>query len=152
MIERNPMHKAEIRQRVRTSLIAMGHKPPIRGGNGTGLTRSQSLLLSSLGMEWTAEYGVRTFKPRDSGYPGVYKLDLAHPSLKVGVDVDGNSHGLLLRQEQDAKKDALLRGLGWTVLRFRNAEVLENLTDCVQTVMSTISKLSERIPTSPMAS
>ena len=103
-------------------------------------------------MKWTAEYGVRTFKPRDSGYPGVYKLDLAYPSLKVGVEVDGNSHGLLLRQEQDAKKDALLRGLGWTVLRFRNAEVLENLTDCVQTVMSTISKLSERIPTSPMAS
>lgn len=150
MIERNPMHRGDNRQRMRNTLLAMGHKPQIRGGNGTGLTHSHSLLLSSLGTGWTAEHAVKTGHWRGSGYPTVYKLDLAHEALKIGVEVDGNSHGLLVRQEQDAKKDQLLRGLGWTVLRFKNAEVLENLTGCVQTVLSTISKLKALTPTLPM--
>jgi len=137
---------------MKETLLSMGHKPPIRGGNGTGLTHSQSLLLSCLGTEWIPEHSVRTYQKAGSGYPGAYKLDLANEELKIGVEIDGNSHGLISRQEQDAKKERFLCGLGWIVLRFKNAEVLNSPTGCAQTVMSTISKLKELTPTSPTVS
>jgi len=139
---------------MKETLLAMGHKPIIRGGNGTGLTRSQSLLLSSLGTDWTPELVVKTghWRGNESGYPPAYKLDIGNEALKIGVEVDGTSHGMLSRQLQDRKKDQFLRGLGWTVLRFKNAEVLGNLAGCVQMVMSIISKLKEPTPTLPTAS
>jgi hypothetical protein len=151
----NPMHRGDNRIRMRDTLLAMGHKPSVRGGNGTGLSLPQSLLLDEVGGEnagWKAEVSVPTLHSRGSGYPPVYKLDIANPTFKIGVEVDGNSHGLLSRQRQDAKKDSLLRGLGWTVLRFKNAEVLENLADCAQTVLSTISKSKQLTLILPMGS
>ena len=103
----NPMSRPEIREKVSKTLKERGHRPPIRGGNGTGLTEPQKMLMDALTeLETIAEYVVPTKK----------------------------------RQEQDKKKTDFLTGLGWKVLRFKNKQVMEHLTDCVQMVMSTISE------------
>lgn len=88
--------------------------------------------------------------PRGSGYPSNYKLDIANPQVMLGIEVDGSSHTTVERQAQDAKKEEFLSGLGWTVLRFSNREVTEHLAECVQTVLSTTSKLTDHTPTLPM--
>ena len=150
MKRNNPMRRGDAKAKMIATLKEMGHKPLVRGGNGTGLTVAQEMLSKALG--WETEVCVLTGKGRGSGYPNVYKLDIGNPSLKVGVEVDGNSHGILLRQEQDRKKSAFLSGLGWTVFRFTNAAVIADLGGCVQMVMSTILKLKERTPISPTAS
>lgn len=148
MTARNPMRHADVREKVKTSLRAMGWKPPVRRGNGTGPTAPQLALASSLG--WPMEVAVPTkIKQSARTHPTCYKLDIANPTLKIGIEVDGNSH--YSRKAQDAKKDALLRSLGWTVLRFSNKEVTERLAGCVQTVLSTISKSKESTPTPPTA-
>jgi very-short-patch-repair endonuclease len=54
-------------------------------------------------------------------YPHCYKLDLANLEMKMGIELDGGSHLTLTRREQDQKKDALLRSLGWKVLRLKNS-------------------------------
>jgi very-short-patch-repair endonuclease len=72
--------------------------------------------------------------------PSHYKIDVANEALKIAIEVDGVSHGMLTRQEQDRKKERFLRRCGWTVLRFSNQDVMERLGECVQTVLSTISK------------
>ena len=77
------------------------------------------------------------------GVPTHYKLDIADAANRVAIEVDGPSHSTLARKEQDARKDAFLAGSGWTVLRFSNQQVMERLEECVQTVMSTISKLKD---------
>jgi very-short-patch-repair endonuclease len=94
-----------------------------RGGNGHGPTRHERLLLERLGNGWAVNVIVPTGK-----LPRHYKLDLANLEEMIAVEVDGNSHNSIERQEQDARKDAWLRAQGWTVVRIKNEEVL-SLTD-----------------------
>lgn len=96
----------------------------LKGGNGSELTESQSFLLSQLGPEWVAEYPVPTEIPRGQGFPTCYKIDIANPSRKIAIEIDGRSHRLLARKKQDAKKDKLLRKLGWKVLRYSNEDAV----------------------------
>lgn len=133
----NPMHRgcAEV---VSATLRRMGHKPPVRGGNGRPAPEPQRLLAEALG--WPMEVVVPTRIPRGAGWPVHYKLDVASREHMVAVEVDGSSHCALDRRAQDARKDEFLRGLGWTVLRFTNQEVMASLEACVRTVMSTTSK------------
>lgn len=152
MKERNPMRNSDVRERVSDLLRAMKHSPPIRGGNGTGPSPMEARLLSALPAEWVLSLAVPTRTGRGSGYPNHYKLDLALPSAMLGVEIDGASHCALSRQEQDAKKQDLLESLGWTVLRFTNDQVQTDLDRCVQTILSTTSKLTAITTTSSMAS
>lgn len=138
MIENNPMKKEEVREKVKTTLRLIQWKPTIRKGNGTGATKAQLLLASSLG--WEMEFVVKTgHSPRDgSGYPTCYKIDIANEKLKIAIEVDGNSHHSLERKKQDKKKTDFLIGLGWKVLRFKNKEVLNELESCLEKIKSMI--------------
>ena len=148
MRKRNPMQREEVRAKVSTTLRAMGWKPAKRGGNGTGPTAAQMLLASMLG--WEMEIVVKTgySSGSGSGYPPCYKLDVGCLPLRIGVEIDGQSHCALDRKQQDQKKDSLLQSLGWKVLRFSNKEVIADPTKVVQTVLSTISKLPNTTITS----
>lgn len=143
MIKNNPMQNPETRATVSASLRRIGHRPPVasKGGNGTGLTVPQTLLASRLG--WPTEVSIKTGMKRGLGYPNCYKVDIGNPELKIAIEVDGGSHGTIINRARDVKRDALLNGLGWTVLRFKNRVVMESIED----VLSTILKLSERTPT-----
>ena len=138
MKTKNPMHRPEIREKVKTTLRAMQWSPIIRGGNGHGPTIQETLLACALG--WETNVVVPTNQGRGSGYPTCYKIDVGNSLLKIGVEVDGSSHSTKERQSQDQKKESFLNSIGWTVLRFSNQQVTERLAECVQTVLSTISK------------
>jgi hypothetical protein len=154
MLANNPMHKAETRAKVSATLKAMGHQPIERGGNGKPPSKAEeALTLLFHGLGFVAQYPIKTgSRSSDLGeLPPCYKPDLANPVLKIALEADVNSHRLLGRRDQDVKTEAALNGLGWTVLRFTNAEILERPGQVVTTVVSTISKLMSSIPTSPTA-
>jgi very-short-patch-repair endonuclease len=70
-------------------------------------------------------------------------IDIAIPFLKLAIEVDGLSHTKRRQKEKDAKKEQLLKERGWTLLRFRNAEILGNLSSVlarIQTVMATLQE------------
>jgi hypothetical protein len=138
----NPMKDASVRKAVSNRLKEIGHKPRIRCGNGAGLTVPQQKLMLALANVTSiyAEYPIPTKMARDSGYPTCYKVDIAIPENMIVIEIDGNSHCAVERQKQDKKKEQFLNGLGWTMLRFKNKQVMEHLEDCVLMVMSTISK------------
>ena len=121
MIRNNPMTDPLARVKMSETLRRIGHRPSIRGGNGHGPTEPQFNLSKAL--NWPMEVIVKTghWNRDGAGYPSHYKLDIANVELRIGIEIDGGSHKAIARQAQDAKKDALLRGLGWTVLRFSNA-------------------------------
>lgn len=131
----NPMTDPAVREKVSRQLKAMKHGPSVRGGNGKGLTKAQSALLDVLGPSWCTEWSI-SLGQRMPGYPTHYKLDLARPDLKIGIEADGNSH--YSRKEQDRKKDEMLDLLGWTVLRFWNQDILS----WIDTGMPTGSSIS----------
>jgi hypothetical protein len=145
MKKKNPMFCPEVKIKAIASRRARGDwKPPMQGGNGRPLPLAQKILADALG--WPTEVYVPTGFVRTPGYPQFYLIDIAYPEMKIAVEVDGNSHKALKVRERDARKEAFLAGLGWTILRFTNKEVLENLEGCVQKVLSTISKLNIPIP------
>jgi very-short-patch-repair endonuclease len=59
--------------------------------------------------------------------PTHYKIDIALPARLLAVEVDGQTHNALKVRAADKRKDAFLRSCGWTVLRVRNARVLNDL-------------------------
>jgi hypothetical protein len=110
-----------VRLKISRRLKAMKHGPSVRGGNGRGLTIPQSLMLAALGSGWIPELSLSLGR-QTPGYPSHYKIDLANTSKKLAIEVDGHSHAS--RKHLDQKKDAKLRSLGWTVLRFSNRDIL----------------------------
>ena len=137
----NPMSRKEIREKVSKTLREHHHKPPKHGGNGTGLTEPQKLLLIALRkhkINVVPELPIKTHQKRGSGYPTCYKVDIGIEDSKLAIEIDGISHYLLERQRQDLKKDTFLNQLGWKVLRFKNKEVLENTNKVMEKILSII--------------
>src|SRR6266542_1184157 len=142
----NPMKTLECRKRVSDSLKAIGWKPTVRGGNGTGPTKAEQQL-----HEWFPKgilnYGIKTGMKVGSGFPTCYKVDLGFPDLKLAVEADGGSHNSPFRRMKDAKKTAFLQARGWTVLRFTNQAILEDGEITRLALLSTILKLKSIHPT-----
>lgn len=124
MLHNNPMKDDTIKNKTRMRLLEIGHKPLVRGGNGHGLTVPQALLLSFLGDGWVAEFSVLTGCKKGQGYPTCLKIDIANKEKMIAIEVDGASHNNAIARERDARKNFLLGRLGWSVLRFKNREVL----------------------------
>jgi hypothetical protein len=114
----------------------------VRGGNGRPLPKEHHLLLTTLQSlgEWKAELPVVTGQGKYSGYPSCYKLDIGHPQLHIGIEIDGASHASPLQRMLDLKKENLLEKLGWKILRFKNHQITDNLNLCVEKVMYMISQ------------
>ena len=134
MTARNPMANPASRAAMAATLKTMGHKPQVQGGNGRGPTVPQKTLADLLG--WPMEVVVPTGQRARGGPPSHYKLDLANPSAKVAVEVDGSSHGTLAVRERDRRKDQWLTAAGWTILRFTNREVTADPAACARAAMS----------------
>lgn len=140
MKEHNPMRDPVIRAKARQTLLEMGHKPPIQGGNGRGMTEPERLVSSRTGLlpltvTIPSELRVRYNTPNH------YKIDLGDQNLKLAVEIDGESHNLAVRKEQDQRKTTVLSALGWIVLRFTNKKIRSNLDDVVVQIETTRSSM-----------
>jgi Protein of unknown function (DUF559) len=133
----NPFNDPAVQAKARVAARESGY-PGLTGGNGRGLTVPQALLAARLG--WATEHVVPTDRPR----PTHYKIDVASPELMIAIEVDGESHNSRAVKARDARKNAFLVNLGWTVLRFRNKRVLAEtdavLAEILAVVRSTTSK------------
>lgn len=112
----------------------------LMGGNGK-LTEPQKMLQHRLEQEltgWSMELPVH-LKP-EKGYPTNYKLDIGNASLRIGIELDGQSHNNPTARRADQKKTQKLEKLGWRVLRFSNKQILNDLELCVTQIMSIVSK------------
>lgn len=122
-IPREPL-SLEHREAISTTLSRMRWAPPVRKGNGSGMTPAEaaiSQVMADLSFEWNCAVSLGSRQPR---YPTNYKLDFGHRAAKVGLELDGESHGLVSRQTQDRKKEAKLAELGWRVFRIPNSAIL----------------------------
>lgn len=109
-----------------------------RGGNGA-LTPQQIVLQQALG--WSTEFCVPTGQ---RSWPCA-RVDLAEPTLKIAIEVDGASHHTLKQRNRDARKSAMLTALGWTVLRFWNSEIDQQLPPVLARVHAAVQARSSRL-------
>ncbi len=61
-------------------------------------------------------------------------VDFYIPSLKLVVEVDGDSHFSAAGKARDAERTSVLEGYGLQVMRFTNREVLDGLEDVCETL------------------
>ncbi len=71
---------------------------------------------------------------------GPYFADFLCRTAKLVVELDGNSHDA--RFEYDTRRDQFLTTQGFTVLRFNNTDVMDNLQGVLQTISVALVKLS----------
>ena len=67
---------------------------------------------------WTAQYRFMPGTQQRS-----FRLDFAHPALRLNVEIDGTSHRTADRKARDARRDATLTAQGWQVLRIQAKDV-----------------------------
>ena len=117
----NPMRLEENREKVREAImqniaegkqIAFGNAR--KHGNGCGMTPAESTMLE-LYPDAIFNLAVTV---GDGQRPYHYKIDLAWPDLKIGLELDGTSHAR--RQAADDRKVQRLSLIGWKIVRAPN--------------------------------
>lgn len=135
------MRDPATREKMKNTLQRIGHKPIVRGGNGTLIALEWQVCdaLNAAHRGWCMRQVIRTGGA--NGLPAGVKLDLSNPWLKVAVELDGGSHAALERQEQDLRKRSFLHSCGWTVLSFANRQVVADMTATVDEILRVCSTL-----------
>lgn len=66
-------------------------------------------------------------------------LDFAFLDLKIGIEIDGNSHMFYEEaRERDKRQEESLEREGWIILRFFNSEIENKLDECLQDVIEIV--------------
>ena len=72
---------------------------------------------------------------------GSYILDFYCPSLRLGIELDGNVHDDVIVQEHDWEREKYLKEIaGIHVLRFENEEVTSNTEAVIEVIRCWIAK------------
>ena len=83
------------------------------------------------GVRWRPQYAV-----------GGYILDLYCPRAKLVVELDGPQHDLPDAVEYDRIRTEYLRSRGFTVIRFRNHEVMNDTASVLERIESELRRLT----------
>ena len=67
---------------------------------------------------------------------GNYIVDFLIPSANLIIEVDGSQHYSPQGMESDAKRDAGLRSEGYEILRYSNADVMQNLPGVADDILN----------------
>jgi very-short-patch-repair endonuclease len=78
-----------------------------------------------------------------------YIADFACLSIKLIVELDGESHDFVERQKSDQVRDAFFESQGFHVLRFTNEQVMSNLEGVVEAIRQDASSRASGSPPSP---
>ena len=71
---------------------------------------------------------------------GPYIADFYCSSAKLVIELDGSQHYEDAGAESDRARDAYMRSLGLTVLRYSNLEVSQNFEGVCQNILAHLSK------------
>ncbi len=72
-----------------------------------------------------------------------YITDFMCKKLKLVIEVDGLTHQWDETISKDTKKDADLKNAGFTVLRFSDSEVLNNIQNVIRTIEGAIDTIEQ---------
>ena len=115
------------------------------------LTNAKSLRTNQTEAEQYLWYHLRACRFMDLKFKrqkpiGRYIVDFVCVEQQLIVELDGGQHAEQL--EYDQRRDAWLRGQGYTVLRFWNNEVMQQLEGVLEKIRLTLS--AEPSPPAPL--
>jgi len=101
----------------------------------TRMTDSEQELWSRLRLKQVL--GVQFYRQKPIGN---YIVGFYAPRAWLVVELDGSQHLTLSHVQRDAQRDDYLAGLGLSVLRFNNSQVLMELDAVVEVIFHTIAE------------
>jgi very-short-patch-repair endonuclease len=75
---------------------------------------------------------------------GQFVIDFYAPEIKLGIEIDGDSHFEPGAQISDSQREAYLASAGIRVLRFQNVDIWENLDWVLEEVAREVERLRSR--------
>jgi len=108
------------------------------------MTRAETLLCRHLKADRIDGLGFRRQVPFRN-----YIADFACLSIKLIVELDGESHDFEERQKVDQNRDTFFESEGFHVLRFTNGQVMSNLEGVVEAIRQVASSRAGDLPPSP---
>ena len=91
--------------------------------------------------QYIKERQIDNYRFRRQHSVGPYILDFYCPSLRLGIELDGNVHDDVIVQEHDLEREKYLKEIaGIHVLRFENEEVTSNTEAVVEVIRCWIAK------------
>jgi hypothetical protein len=128
----NPFRDPRVREKSIAANMRKGYAH-LNGGNGRGPSEPQlrlwEMLCELTGLPWEMEHILRTGTM--SPLPTHYKLDIALPSLKICIEVDGKGHRCKKVMESDLRKEQFLSMSGWATFRVLNEQVSEETASSI---------------------
>ena len=85
-----------------------------------------------LGVQFYRQYGI-----------GFYIADFYAPKIKLCIEIDGDQHYTTEGKMYDNERDNFMNSLGIQIIRFKNSEVLNNISKVIDEIGSSIEKLVE---------
>jgi very-short-patch-repair endonuclease len=77
---------------------------------------------------------------------GPYVLDFYCPTLRLAIELDGDSHFWDGAKQKDRERDEYIRGCGIHVLRFLNPDVYENLEGLLEVLVGAMRQREAEQP------
>ena len=108
------------------------------------MTRAETLLWRHLKADRIDGLGFRRQVPFRN-----YIADFACLSVKLIIELDGETHDFEERQRADGTRDAFFTSEGFHVLRFTNEQVMSNLEGVVEFIRQVASSRASGLPPSP---
>jgi very-short-patch-repair endonuclease len=108
------------------------------------MTRAETLLWRYLKANRIDALGFRRQVPLRN-----YIADFVCFSIKLIVELDGESHDFEERQKADQNRDAFFAAEGFQVLRFTNEQVMSNLEGVVEVIRQTANSRASGSPPFP---
>jgi very-short-patch-repair endonuclease len=108
------------------------------------MTRAETLLWRYIKANRIDGLGFRRQVPLQN-----YIADFVCFAAKVVIELDGESHDFVERQNADRDRDAFFAEQGFQVLRFTNEQVMSNLEDVVEAIRQAIAYRAPGLPPSP---
>lgn len=124
------------------ALICLGDRPKFCSRACLGLwTCRHRRIVSPTSIEIAlgaalAQAGIATVREMQHGR---FNIDLAIPADMIAIEADGRYwHSLPKQMAADARKDAALAAAGWTVLRFGEDQINDDVASCVAAVLEAL--------------
>lgn len=86
------------------------------------------------------------FKFRRHFGVGPYILDFYCPKLKLGIEIDGDSHSGPEAQAYDVEQQKYVESFGISLIRFSNKQVFDQLDGVTEFLTKHLSKYLEKPP------
>jgi very-short-patch-repair endonuclease len=67
-------------------------------------------------------------------------VDFYAPRARLVIELDGSQHQQPVHEQRDAARDSYLQALGLAVLRFSNAQVLEQTDAVVEAIAQAVAR------------